>query len=135
MHVGCLFVFETCYASQKHIQTLQVSLQRETSPFPNQTENSLLFPVHEQLNAMIKGDGGATRITENEVTLSRWVIAGPEIMRILHEFEDGKNSSPDDLKHDEQKPACQKRFKEDVSRLIKVFEDNNLRIQWSQKHF
>src|SRR6218665_1990072 len=63
--------------------------------------------AHEQLNAMIKGDGGAIGITENEATLSRWVIVGPEIMRILHEFEDGKNSSPDDFKHHEQKPACQ----------------------------
>ena len=35
--------------------------------------------VHEQLNAMGKGDGGVIRITEDDETLRRWMIAGPEI--------------------------------------------------------
>jgi len=34
-------------------------------------------------------------------------------MRILPEFEDGKNSSPDDFKHHEQKPAA----KNDLRRM------------------
>jgi len=31
--------------------------------------------VHEQLNAMVKGDGGAIGLTENEAALARWMIA------------------------------------------------------------
>ena len=34
--------------------------------------------VHEQLNAMVKGDGGAIGVTENEAALTRWVVASPE---------------------------------------------------------
>ena len=35
--------------------------------------------VHEQLNAMLKGDGGAIDLTENEAALMLWLVAGPEI--------------------------------------------------------
>lgn len=34
--------------------------------------------IHEQLNAIVKGDGGVIGITENESALRRWMIAGPE---------------------------------------------------------
>ena len=39
--------------------------------------------VHEQLNAVLKGDGGIIGITENESALKRWLIAGPEMARII----------------------------------------------------
>jgi len=38
--------------------------------------------AHEQLNAVIKGDGGAIGLTENEASLCRWTVTGPEIVRI-----------------------------------------------------
>ena len=44
--------------------------------------------IHEQQNAIMKGDGGIIEITENEGALHRWMVAGPEIARILNEFED-----------------------------------------------
>ena len=43
--------------------------------------------VHEQLNAMVKGDGGVIGITENEAALKRWMVAGPEVARLLTEYE------------------------------------------------
>ena len=79
--------------------------------------------AHEQLNALIKGDGGAIGLTENESALTRWVIAGPEIMRIIHEFED--SDTVQDTKNHEQNAADQKRFKDDVTKLLKFFEDNS----------
>ena len=39
--------------------------------------------VHEQLNAMVKGDGGVIGITENEAALKRWMVAGPEVARLF----------------------------------------------------
>jgi hypothetical protein len=39
--------------------------------------------AHEQLNAAVKGDGGAIGLTENENALRRWLIAGPEIARLI----------------------------------------------------
>jgi hypothetical protein len=37
--------------------------------------------VHEQLNAMVKGDGGVIGITENESAFKRWMEAVPEVAR------------------------------------------------------
>ena len=43
--------------------------------------------THEQLNAKIKGVGGAICMTENDSALQRWLISGPEISRLIDEFE------------------------------------------------
>jgi len=41
---------------------------------------------HEQINALVKGDGGAVGLTENPEALRRWMA---KIARQVHEFEDG----------------------------------------------
>ena len=43
--------------------------------------------AHKQSNALIKGDGGVVGITENPSALHRWMIAGPEVARLIIEFE------------------------------------------------
>jgi len=35
-----------------------------------------------------KKDGGAVGLTDNPTTLRRWVIAGPDIAKLIGEFED-----------------------------------------------
>ena len=47
--------------------------------------------AHEQNNKCVKGDGGAIGLTENSSELLRWMIAGPEIARIIAEFEISKD--------------------------------------------
>ena len=49
--------------------------------------------AHEQLNALLKGDGGAVGLTESKSALQRSMVAGPEILRMIAEFEDGTNSN------------------------------------------
>ena len=44
--------------------------------------------VHERNNAAIKGDGGAVGLTDNPTALRRRMMAGPEIARLIGEFED-----------------------------------------------
>ena len=44
--------------------------------------------AHEQNNGYIKGDGGAVGLTDNPNALQRWMIAGPEVARIIEEFHD-----------------------------------------------
>ncbi|XP_014671080.1 PREDICTED: uncharacterized protein LOC106811872 [Priapulus caudatus] len=80
--------------------------------------------VHEQLNAVVKGDGGVIGITENESALRRWMIAGPEVARVIHEL-DLKNSSKAKHRdcHHEQTPSTQRRFATDVHSVVGVFED------------
>jgi len=43
--------------------------------------------AHEQLNAVIKGEGGVVGVTESDAALSRWAVAAPELSRMLQEFE------------------------------------------------
>ena len=53
-----------------------------------------LDQAHEQVNAEVKGEGGAVGLTENPAALRRWMVAGPEVSRMVQEFE-GSNSSPE----------------------------------------
>ena len=51
----------------------------------------LNFPLivldnHEQINAEIKGAGGAIGIMEYDSTLQRWLVFGPEVSRMINEF-------------------------------------------------
>ena len=39
--------------------------------------------AHEQNNGYIKGDGGAVGLTDNPNALQHWMIAGPEVARII----------------------------------------------------
>ena len=43
--------------------------------------------AHEQNNALIKGDGGAVGLTDNPTALYRWMTAGPEVARVVQEFQ------------------------------------------------
>ena len=42
--------------------------------------------VHEQLNTMVKRDGGAIGLTES--SLRRWMMGGPGVARIITEYGD-----------------------------------------------
>ena len=43
--------------------------------------------AHEQNNACVKGDGEAVGLTDDPSALRRWMVAGPEIARMIDEFE------------------------------------------------
>ncbi len=40
--------------------------------------------VHEQNNALVKGDGGPVGLTENHQAMNRWMLAGPETAQVIH---------------------------------------------------
>jgi hypothetical protein len=83
-----------------------------------------LDQCHEQVNELIKGDGGAIGLTENPQALERWMVAGPEISRVVREFEDSFKTA-NDLKsstHHEQHHGIQKTFAKDVSSLVLTME-------------
>lgn len=63
--------------------------------------------AHEQHNAIVKGDGGAIGLTQDPTALRRWMLAGPEICRLLQEFKDVESSHE---LHHEQYPAFQTKF-------------------------
>ena len=80
--------------------------------------------VHEQLNAMVKGDGGIIGITENDETLRRWMVAGPETAQLLSDYNNKYSTKANPgQKHHEQIPSIQKRFATDVKNLYREFEE------------
>ena len=81
--------------------------------------------AHEQNNAYVKWDGLAVALTENPGALRRWMLAGPEITRIIAEFEDQLTTEDvDETRHHEQQGAVQKTFFEQVTALVSYFEES-----------
>jgi len=63
----------------------------------------------------VKGDGGAFGLTENSAELLRWMVSGPELTRMINEFETSQNfvsvaEDNADKKHHEDSPAVQRKF-------------------------
>ena len=83
-----------------------------------------LDQAHEQNNELIKGEGGATGITENPSALLRWMVAGPELARMVKEYAEQKDN-PDQNRtpHHEQSSASQVRFTTHVQSLVSTIEE------------
>ena len=80
--------------------------------------------AHEQNNAYVKGDGGAVGLTVNPSALRRWMLAGPEITRIIGEFEDQLVvEETSRTQHHEQQKAAQTTFREQVAALVSCVEE------------
>ena len=80
---------------------------------------------HEQLNKDIKGDGGVKGLFGNKDALEKWMVAGPEIQKIVHQFEHEQNMTQDSKcsSHHEQGHFHQEKFVRDVQSLLDSFED------------
>jgi len=61
-----------------------------------------VYQTHKQNNAVIKGDGGAVGLTNNPSALRRWIVAGPEVARLIEEFQDEQENRSEDTKHHDQ---------------------------------
>ncbi len=81
--------------------------------------------AHEQNNACIKGDGGAVGLTDNPRALRRWMVAGPEVARVIEEFHDEHHhwGRKVDTRHHDQTSSVQASFAKDVRSLVSAFED------------
>jgi len=66
-----------------------------------------IVQAHEQNNASVKGDGGAVGLTENPAALRHWMVSGPEMARLIGEFEvSTKKRNKTDFRRHEQKETC-----------------------------
>ena len=79
---------------------------------------------HEQMNKLVKGDGGAVGLTEDPQALERWMVAGPEISRLIHEFENSFHSpkSQKSNKHHDQNLNTQRTFATHVNATVETFK-------------
>ena len=78
---------------------------------------------HEQMNAKIKGVGGAIGLTENETVLQRWLICDPEISRLLDEFESINEGVNHVREHHDFSDSVQSIFQKEVKSLLSALED------------
>ena len=79
---------------------------------------------HTQSNACVKGDGGAVGLTENPSALHQWMIAGPEVARIIGKFENScvQGSRKVETHRHDQIASVQTSFGRDVHSLLAVME-------------
>ena len=55
--------------------------------------------AHEQNNKVIKADGGAIGIFDDESALLEWAISGPQIFEILSEFSNNSGDDENDFQY------------------------------------
>lgn len=81
--------------------------------------------AHGQNNAHIKGDGGAVGLMDNPSALQRWMVTGPEVARVIGEFDMTQEHHDSKTKtlHHNQTESIQKSFDKDVKSLVSVIEE------------
>ena len=80
--------------------------------------------AHEQNNVSVQGNGGAVGLTENAAALRRWMVCGPEMARLLQEFERTTEKSESiDRRHHKQKSHAQIAFQKNVRSLTHAIEE------------
>ena len=81
--------------------------------------------AHEQNNAVVKDDGGAVGLTESPAALQRWMVSGPEMARLVNEFEASiiRAETSVDIRHHEERSGVQNAFLRDVKALKTSFDE------------
>ncbi len=83
--------------------------------------------AHEKNYATIKSDGGgAIGLTQNPEALQRWMVAGPELVRITAEFEvsmERLHQRSSNTNHHDQTKRNQVTFAQHVRSLVEVIEE------------
>ncbi len=74
---------------------------------------------------MIKGDGSAIGITEDSSALGRWMVSGPEVSQLVHQYElvSQAKLGNRDIRHHEQTKQSQKSFTDKVMKLFSAMKD------------
>ena len=97
-----------------------------------QDQQYILIPIdqaHEQETAHVKGSGGCIGLIENPVAFRRWMLSGPELVRLQQQFEDeylfdNDPDNPRNFQNHEQGLAAQKTFQQQVHSFYKTFKKN-----------
>ena len=99
----CFFALNhTSYARWLPVHTRDMILLEESDPavfaefmsgnfvMQKTQRNFSSIPIdhaYEQNNKCVKGDVGAIGVTENTSELLQWMVSGPEIARVINEFQ------------------------------------------------
>ena len=77
--------------------------------------------AHEKNNKLVKIDGGAVDILDNEAALLKWAVASPIISEILQDQEPSNPKDKDILKHHENTKSFEEKFKKDKEAFQNAF--------------
>ena len=88
----------------------------------NRAFSIALDHAHKQVNAFVKGQGGAVGLTENPAALRKWMVGGPELSQMIEEFQGSFTVSEERDDH-EQKPGVRSTFLKDVVNTVSCFEE------------
>ena len=81
--------------------------------------------AHEQNNKVNKGSGGAVGIFDSRISLAKWMIAGPEIVRMLSSFDETVNDYGERTElysHHQNTTSFENMFKKDFKNLKYEFK-------------
>ncbi|KAJ8888479.1 hypothetical protein PR048_007970 [Dryococelus australis] len=78
--------------------------------------------AHGQLNSVLKSDGGIVGLTQNIETLRRFMVAGLELARMLHLFEERHCYNKPQLRHHEETLSCREKFSKHVDAIVLAVE-------------
>ena len=77
--------------------------------------------IHEQQNKELKMHGGTLNLSDESV-FTEWAVAGPEITRVITEFEVGMLTRKNVVfQHHVQSPSVQQRFVAHTKALVIAF--------------
>lgn len=85
--------------------------------------------AHQQNNSALKDDGGAIGLMDDMSKLTRWLVAGPEMARVIGEFKESagnikrKQSKSPDVKHHIQVKYVPFTFVKQVKSLCETMEE------------
>ena len=97
--------------------------------------------ANEQNNKLVKIEGGAVGILDSNIALMKWMVAGPEMIRILRDFEEANNVRSEEVNHHEDTYTFKRQFRKDVlsfrntfEEMGSPFEEKNILINAVSKH-
>ena len=119
-----------CPSIYKEFMDGNFSFQKTNTSF----SKIALDQLHEQNNKYVKGVSGATSLVNrlDDSALTRWQLCGPELARLLKEFEMNilHESEPEDTKkHHEDNLKFQIDFLNNVKKLHAAFPNNPFEMQ------
>lgn len=75
---------------------------------------------HEQMNKVLKGKGGASDLYDDTDAIALYMLAGPDCVRIIEEFERLHKIPTTSTCHHEEAASLQSRFLKDVKSFVNV---------------
>ena len=80
--------------------------------------------AHEQNNKVIKADGGAIGILDNEIVLLVWATSGPQISEMLSELSNNSGDDENNFQyHHEDTDAFELKFQSNRENVLAAFQE------------